>query len=59
MPYNGRNYTQVGISKSEAVIKALKYNCAKDFKYSKDGGGYCHAIRNKYNNELKYNKNAN
>ena len=53
----GGNYSKWN---KELVLKtALKYNCAKDFKYSKDGGGYCHAIRNKYNNELKYNKNAN
>lgn len=53
----GGNYSRWN---KELVLKtALTYKCAKDFKYSKDGGGYCHAIRNKYNNELKYNKNAN
>jgi hypothetical protein len=52
----GGNYSKW--NKELVIQTALKYKRAKDFKYSKDGGGYCHAIRNNYSNELKYNRNA-
>ena len=48
----GGNYNKW--SKEKVFETALKYNKATEFKYSKDGAGYCYAVRHKFTNELKY-----
>lgn len=51
----GGNYNKW--SKEKVLEAALKYSKAAEFKYSKDGSGYCYAVRHKFTNELVYKGN--
>ncbi len=51
----GSNYNKW--SKEKVLETALNYDNPKEFKYSKDGSGYCYAVRHKFTNELNYNGN--
>lgn len=51
----GGNYSKW--SKDKVLETALNYDNPNEFKYSKDGSGYCYAVRHKFTNELNYNGN--
>lgn len=48
----GGNYNKW--SKEKVLQAASRYSKAIEFKYSKDGAGYCYAIRHRFTNKLKY-----
>jgi len=51
----GGNYCKW--SKEKVLETALNYDNPNEFKYSKDGSGYCYAVRHKFTNELNYSEN--